>query len=101
MRCCQKGDVQLLENGVMGRSLMTLTASGLRGLGLDTEIDRQTDTDSDTLSPCRSQKCKTLIAKTSKSVSIAVSFPEITREQEHSFGAKIYGISGFIGGNIS
>ena len=30
--------VQLQENGVMGRSLMTLMASGLGGFGLYTEI---------------------------------------------------------------
>ena len=30
--------VQLLENGVMGRSLMILMASGLGGFGLYTEI---------------------------------------------------------------
>ena len=31
-------DVQLQEKGVMGRSLMTLMASGLGGFGLYTEI---------------------------------------------------------------
>ena len=37
-RCCCVGDVKLQENGVMGRSLMTLIASGLGGFGLYTEI---------------------------------------------------------------
>ena len=33
-----EGDVKIQENGVMGRSLMTLMASCLGGFGLYTEI---------------------------------------------------------------
>ena len=36
-----------------------------------------------------------------RQLQLVVSFSVITREQEHSFGAKIYGLSGFIGGSIS